>query len=366
MRRLSVLFAAGLSFSLVVSASTPPELFQKAKTQFKLRSYSDALATLELLDRESQNVENESFRTALGPGLAFYRGACLAALGRVAEAKSQFEIYLVHQPSVVLDPAVYPKRVVQALDEARRSIAVTRVRPAESGSVASAYKAFSRPQGEREERLGEDWADGPVRFLLAPPDRREFLRLSDPVSRSEYVVNFWRSHDPRPETSDNELREEFDKRVAFADSHFTQEETRGALTDRGMVFILLGPPTYVGRRPITTGEDTSDPAGMSRFSRNDVVLAQSGKDPRSSGVIVDNMTRPTNKLPQAGVDWREIWHYRREVLPKGLPYQQVDFDFITRRGYGQNVLQREEQSLSAIDAARKSLLDRAAWVQATR
>ncbi len=366
MRRLALLFAAGLSFSLAASGSAPPELFQKAKTQFRLRSYPDALATLDLLERESRKPENESYRTALGPGLAFYRGACLAALGRDSEARSQFEIYLAHQPSAALDPSIYPRPVVRVLEETRLALAGARTVPAESGSITAAYKAFSRPQGGREERLGEDWADGPVRFLLSPDDRRDSLRLSDPVSRSEFVVNFWRSHDPRPETADNELREEFDKRVAFADSLFTQEEVRGALTDRGMVFILLGPPTWVGRKPITTGEDTSDPAGMSRWSRNDVVAAQSGKDPRASGVIVDNMTGPTSKLPSAGVNWREIWHFRREILPRGVPYQQVDLEFITRRGYGENVLQRDDRSLAAMDAARRSLLDHAAWIQATR
>ncbi len=366
MRRLALGFAAGLSLSLAASASAPPELFQKAKTQFRLMSYPDALATLDLLERESQKPENESYRTALGPGLAFYRGACLAALGRDSEARGQFEIYLVHQPSPALDPSVYPKPVVRVLQETRAALAVSRSAVDQSSSVAASYKAFSRPQGGREERLGEDWADGPVRFLLSSEDRRAFLRLSDPVSRSEFVVGFWRSHDPRPETSDNELREEFDKRVAFADSHFTQEETRGALTDRGMVFILLGPPTYVGRRPITTGEDTSEPAGMSRWSRNDVVAAQSGKEPGIAGVIANNMTGPTSKLPNAGVNWLETWHYRREALPRGVPYQQVDFEFITRRGYGQNVLQREERSLAAVEAARRGLLDHATWVQATR
>ena len=54
----------------------------------------------------------------------------------------------------------------------------------------------------------------------------------------------------------------FDRRVAFADANFVQAEgTRGSMTDRGMVFVLLGPPTYVGRKPIRTGDDSSEAAG---------------------------------------------------------------------------------------------------------
>jgi GWxTD domain-containing protein len=366
MRRSAAVSLGSALLSLTLAASTPPELFQRAKTQFRLRSYAAALTTLDQLSRDSQDPGNAAYRTALGPSLAFYRGACLAALGRMEEARSEFEIYLVFQPSAVLDPAIYPKPVIHALADARRTLARLRETPEPSGSVAAAYRAFARPDPGKRESLGEDWAAGPVRFLLSADERRDFLRLSDPLSRSEYVVNFWKSHDPRPETLENELREEFEKRVAFADAHFAQDEVRGALTDRGMVFLLLGAPTYIGRRPITTGEDTSDPAGMSRFTRNDVVTAQAGLDPRASGQVVDRMTGPTNKLPDAAVNWREFWHYRREVLPKGVPYQQVDFEFITRRGYGKNVLQREDASLSALDAARKALLDRSAWWQATR
>ena len=54
------------------------------------------------------------------------------------------------------------------------------------------------------------------------------------------------------------------------------------------------------------------------------------------------MTGPGNTLPESDTSWREIWHYRRELLPPGVSYQQVDFEFITKKGYGKNVLQRDE------------------------
>jgi GWxTD domain-containing protein len=205
--------------------------------------------------------------------------------------------------------------------------------------------------------LGEDWAEGPVRCLLSPEERRAFSHLSNPVSRSEYVTAFWKARDPRPETPENEFREEFEKRIAFADSHFTDAEIRGSLTDRGMVFLLLGPPTYIGRRPITAGEDSSDPSGMSRYTRNDVVAVQKIMGPSAAtNVAVGNMTGPGNTILDSAANWREIWHYRRELLPKGVPYQQVDFVFITHTGYGKNVLQREAAGLNTIAAARTAIV----------
>ena len=51
-------------------------------------------------------------------------------------------------------------------------------------------------------------------------------------------------------------------------------------------------------------------------------------------------------MTDSAANWREIWHYRRELLPSGVPYQQVDLEFITRKGYGKNVLQRDSAALA--------------------
>lgn len=337
-----------------LSASTAPELFQKAKTQFKLRAYTESLKTLDEIDRQDSSPENTKFAESMRPAVAFYRGACLAALGRRAEARAAFQVFLAYRPDAVLDPATYPKEVVQALEEAR---GLTGVKPAKKAikerySIAVAYKQAPRGDERVEELLGEDWADGPVRYLMTTEERRTFDRLSDPMSRGEFIAHFWKIRDTRPETPENEFRQEFDKRVAFADAQFTQDEVRGSLTDRGLVFVMLGPPTWIGRKPLTTGDDSSDPAGMSMFSRNDVNAALAGAGSRS-GTVWDRMTSPGTKLPSSEANWRELWHYRHEALPAGIPYHQVDFDFITRKGYGKNVLQRDSAALATLNSARE-------------
>jgi hypothetical protein len=60
-------------------------------------------------------------------------------------------------------------------------------------------------------------------------------------------------------------------------------------------------------------------------------------------------------MTDSASNWREVWHYRRELLPGGVPYQQVDFEFITRKGYGTNVLQRDSAALTTLDAARQKM-----------
>jgi GWxTD domain-containing protein len=361
MRRISHLsfLLSFFLFGSLLSASPLPQLFQKAKDQFRLGAYTEALATLSRIEAEGELPENQTYRASFRPGIAFYRGACLASLGRDGEAREEFQILLAFSPTVSLDPGMYSKKVIAVLEETRRELKrPNEIRqPDEDSSIAAAYRAYVRSSDGRQPELGEDWADGPVRYLLTSVERRSFTQMFNPVTRSEFVTAFWKARDPRPETVENEFREEFERRVAFADSHFTEDEVRGSLTDRGMVFLLLGPPTYIGRRPIRAGEDTSDPAGMKRFSRNDVVAVDKTMgNTAAKNVVIANMTGPSNTILDSVAAWREVWHYRKNLLPKGLPYGQVDFEFITRKGYGKNVLQREAAALNTLEAGRKAIV----------
>jgi GWxTD domain-containing protein len=191
---------------------------------------------------------------------------------------------------------------------------------------------------------------------MTPEERREFSRLPDSISRSEFITHFWKSRDPKPETPENEFREELEKRTAFADAKFAQDETRGSLTDRGMVFILLGPPTYAGRKPLTSGEDAADSLALFQYRPSDVKAASVGGGTTSQQAArIDRVTGPGSKAIDAASNWREVWHYRREVLPRGVPYLQVDFEFVTKQGYGENVLQRDTQALDTLEKAKAQL-----------
>jgi GWxTD domain-containing protein len=355
MKRLSAILS-GLLLAASLAAASLPQLLQKAKDQFRLAAYTDAMATLNQLEAESLKEGLERDRAALAPVLAFYRGVCLASVDRPAEAQGQFQAFLAFQPNAALDPAVYSKKVIAALESARQTLAANKELPAQTGSLATAYRAFPKPRHEEQVSLGEDWADGPTRFLMTPEERHAFTRLADPVSRSEYVTAFWRRRDSKPETPENEFRDEFEKRVAFADSRFTQGETAGSLTDRGMVFILLGPPTYAGQKPLLSGDDANDRPVLFRYRPADVRIATApGGTTTDTARRVDAVTGPGAKLNDAARNWREVWHYRREILPKGIPYHQVDFEFVTKEGYGENVLQRETQVLDTLEKAKTQL-----------
>src|SRR6516162_881470 len=130
----SLLFLAAVS----ASAATLPSLFYKAKEEFRLANYTESLKSLDLLQQESEKPGNEAARAQLAPALAFYRGACLAALGRADEARESFETFLAYQPNPTLDPSLYPKKVIAALEDARKNLQTQK-----ASKPAGAYSSSS-------------------------------------------------------------------------------------------------------------------------------------------------------------------------------------------------------------------------------
>jgi GWxTD domain-containing protein len=358
-RFLATLLLSLLACSLAANAETLPELFQKAKAQVKGEAWRDALKTLDALDAEAARPGNEAARAQLAAPSAFYRGVCEANVGNADVARQQFSAFLKLQPNATLDPSMYSKKAIAAFEDARKAAA-----PASSAdgvsSLFTAYKEFKAPPNIGEPAT-EKWADGPVQWILTSEEKRTWQSLSSASERAEFVQKFWATRNPRPGTDDNTFETSFERRVAFADANFPQDERkRGSMTDRGMVFVLLGPPTYVGRKPLRTGDDASEAEGMSTVGSHDAANAQAalgggGAKPSSAqrAIASDPFTGPGTKAIDSNTNWREVWHYRKELLPRTVPYLQVDMEFITRKGYGVNVLQRDSTTTTTLDIARK-------------
>jgi GWxTD domain-containing protein len=80
-------------------------------------------------------------------------------------------------------------------------------------------------------------------IVLTEEQYAEYRQL--PLGEKErYMQDYWRAHDPTPDTAHNEMLAEFHRRVAYADLNYS-ESGRGALSDRGKVYVRFGPPTEV-------------------------------------------------------------------------------------------------------------------------
>ncbi len=75
------------------------------------------------------------------------------------------------------------------------------------------------------------------------------LRHCAPDKRTYYWNLFWKRRDPTPLSAENEALDEFWSRVEYAEEHFGSGLTEGALSDRGTVYINLGPPDEVENHP---------------------------------------------------------------------------------------------------------------------
>ncbi|MFC1476313.1 GWxTD domain-containing protein, partial [Candidatus Zixiibacteriota bacterium] len=89
---------------------------------------------------------------------------------------------------------------------------------------------------------------------IAAPKELKALRDAEPDQRAEMFDAFWKSKDPTPETLDNEWKNEYYRRIRFADAHYTNPYHRGWRTDFGMIYIKYGEPDQVERYPFELGQ----------------------------------------------------------------------------------------------------------------
>lgn len=86
------------------------------------------------------------------------------------------------------------------------------------------------------------WAQGPVRWLMLPEERRAMARVETAAQAVAFRAAFWARRDEKGRSSGpGSFRARFLARVADADRLYGGER-RGSLTDRGRALVLLGPP----------------------------------------------------------------------------------------------------------------------------
>ena len=78
-------------------------------------------------------------------------------------------------------------------------------------------------------------------LIMTRVEKNIFNHLPDKESRKEFIQDFWAKRDPTPDTEENEYEAEFYRRIEYANQRF-KEGPPGWKTDRGRIYIYLGPP----------------------------------------------------------------------------------------------------------------------------
>ncbi len=121
------------------------------------------------------------------------------------------------------------------------------------GSVGSWSTTIQRPtstaqQKEEQEDYFGKWLKQDVVYIITEEEREVFLDLTTIDERERFIEQFWRRRDPDLETALNEFKQEFYRRIAYANEKFFSG-IEGWRTDRGMIYIRFGPPAEIESHP---------------------------------------------------------------------------------------------------------------------
>lgn len=120
----------------------------------------------------------------------------------------------------------------------------------------------------------KEWGAGPAQWLMTPDEQRAWRKVATDADAVNFIDLFWARRDPSPGTAVNEYRQEFDFRVKYSDETYSEKRKRGAMTDRGRVYIVLGAGTtmtgMLGQAGTTA--DSSEASGARQTSTRHIWL----------------------------------------------------------------------------------------------
>ncbi len=119
-----------------------------------------------------------------------------------------------------------------------------------SEKIAPAQDPSQKPQKVKAEPKDafKKWLSEEVPYVITPQERAAYLALSTDEERENFIKYFWDRRDPSPETEENEFREEYYERMAYANEHFSSG-IPGWKTDRGRIYITWGKPDSIEAHP---------------------------------------------------------------------------------------------------------------------
>jgi GWxTD domain-containing protein len=101
------------------------------------------------------------------------------------------------------------------------------------------------------------------------------IRKAKGEEKSRLFKKFWKSKDPTPSTEENEVMEEYYRRVDYANASFGTF-IEGWRTDRGMVYIILGAPNDIERHPFEVDSKPYEIWSYYQYNRQFIFVDQTG------------------------------------------------------------------------------------------
>ncbi len=128
--------------------------------------------------------------------------------------------------SVILASPAREKKEKQGRDERRRQKAIQK-------EMESPYKK---------------WLEEEVPYIITNEERQSFKKFSTDEEREQFIESFWERRNPNPGSPENEFKEEYYRRIAYANEHYASG-IPGWKSDRGRLYIMYGPPDEIESHP---------------------------------------------------------------------------------------------------------------------
>ena len=97
-------------------------------------------------------------------------------------------------------------------------------------------------------KIYKDWVNEDVAYIITDKEREIYKKLQTDEEREAFIEDFWRKRDPDPDTEENEFKDEYYERVAYANEHYASG-VPGWKTDRGRIYIMYGEPDELESHP---------------------------------------------------------------------------------------------------------------------
>ncbi len=81
-----------------------------------------------------------------------------------------------------------------------------------------------------------------LKYIAGHSDMEKMRKAPTPEEKLKLWNEFWQAHDPTPGTGENELKEDYYRRIDIANQRYSVLKREGWLTDRGMILITYGEP----------------------------------------------------------------------------------------------------------------------------
>lgn len=300
-----------IPFPLLATPADSGLIVKEARDHISAKRYGDAVQSLKqaLLGVDQLSPAD---RDQAAAAIHFYSAVAYSGLMEDAEATTHLQAFFALVPNAKLSaPEKYEPHFVQLFRKAQPAQA----QPAQAQQTPDEHAEFrfdnfypgfqSTARATSAELSVSHWPVA-LAILASKTEKRAWEATGSSTEQARFIEGFWKRRDPQPDTPANEFRDTFEQRVTFADRAFESPDARGATSDRGRVFVLLGVPSSVRRRPLTPLD-------------------------------------PIQILDESQVNGSiEQWVYGNTQLPNRIAKQFVGYRFVSQRGIGDNVLQREE------------------------